>query len=238
MLDTLAACRRHGIRFSIIVRQIKTVTAAIAAISEAAWTDIDYPDGGVAQVAESTLGPDRLTITSINPGAVHALDWSATCLGRAAWPDHPGGRVIDRPCATTLIATRRPSTSSTAVTLGKATVNSTGMTRSCSARPDPKAALLSQLGSHQSGLGWPASHSWPPAGPGALTRWPVARRNQGGYAARMSDSTNPISPPPKPPEREAEIRQLLTQVAQGDLSGTIPWEEVAAELGLPGRSGP
>src|SRR6266516_297070 len=178
MLDTLAACRRHGIRFSIIVRQIKTVTAAIAAISEAAWTDIDYPDGGVAQVAESTLGPDRLTI------------------------------------------------------------NSTGMTRSCSARPDPKAALLSQLGSHQSGLGWPASHSWPPAGPGALTRWPVARRNQGGYAARMSDSTNPISPPPKPPEREAEIRQLLTQVAQGDLSGTIPWEEVAAELGLPGRSGP
>ena len=68
MLDTLAACRRHGIRFSIIVRQIKTVTAAIAAISEAAWTDIDYPEGGVAQVAESTLGPDRLIITSINPG--------------------------------------------------------------------------------------------------------------------------------------------------------------------------
>ncbi|HEV8653604.1 MAG TPA: hypothetical protein VG276_30445 [Actinomycetes bacterium] len=63
------------------------------------------------------------------------------------------------------------------------------------------------------------------------------RRNQGGYAARMSDSTSPISPPPKPPERQAEIRQLLAQVAQGDLSGTIPWEEVAAELGLPGRSG-
>ena len=51
MLYTLAACRRHGIRFSITVRQIKTVTAAIAAISEAAWTDIDYPEGGVAQVA-------------------------------------------------------------------------------------------------------------------------------------------------------------------------------------------
>ena len=71
----------------------------------------------------------------------------------------------------------------------------------------------------------------------ALTRWPVARRNQGGYAARMSDATSPISPPPKPPEREAEIRQLLAQVARGDLSGTIPWEEVAVELGLPGRSG-
>ena len=71
----------------------------------------------------------------------------------------------------------------------------------------------------------------------AVTRWPVARRNQGGYAARMSDATSPISPPPKPPEREAEIRQLLAQVAKGDLSGTIPWEEVAAELGLPGRRG-
>jgi len=46
MLYTLAACRRHGIRFSITVRQIKTVTAAIAAISEAAWTDIDYPEAG------------------------------------------------------------------------------------------------------------------------------------------------------------------------------------------------
>jgi len=70
-----------------------------------------------------------------------------------------------------------------------------------------------------------------------LDRWPVAPRNQGGYAARMSDATSPISPPPKPPEREAEIRQLLAQVAQGDLSGTIPWEEVAVELGLPGRGG-
>jgi hypothetical protein len=55
----------------------------------------------------------------------------------------------------------------------------------------------------------------------------------------MSDSA-PISatPPPKSPEREAEIRQLLAQVAQGDLSGTIAWEQVAAELGLPGPAGP
>jgi hypothetical protein len=37
------------------VRQTKLVTAAIAAISEDAWTDIDYPDGGAAQVAETTL---------------------------------------------------------------------------------------------------------------------------------------------------------------------------------------
>jgi Transposase DDE domain group 1 len=58
----LAACRRHGIRFSITVRQTKTVAAAIAAIGESAWVDIDYPDGGIAQVAETTLGPDRLVV--------------------------------------------------------------------------------------------------------------------------------------------------------------------------------
>src|SRR6266511_3085228 len=51
----LGACRRHAIRFSVTVRQTKLVTAAIAAIGEDAWTDIDYPDGGVAQVAETTL---------------------------------------------------------------------------------------------------------------------------------------------------------------------------------------
>jgi hypothetical protein len=56
------------------------------------------------------------------------------------------------------------------------------------------------------------------------------------YAAVMSDSApRPTAPPPKSPEREAEIRELLAQVARGDLSGTIAWEEVAAELGLPGR---
>src|ERR671923_2670298 len=51
----LAACRRHRIRFSITVRQTKTVAAAIAAIPEHTWADIDYPDGGTAQVAETIL---------------------------------------------------------------------------------------------------------------------------------------------------------------------------------------
>jgi hypothetical protein len=51
----IGACRRHGIRFSITVRQTRLVKAAIAAISEDAWTDIAYPDGGAAQVAETTL---------------------------------------------------------------------------------------------------------------------------------------------------------------------------------------
>jgi hypothetical protein len=58
----IAACRRHQLRFSITVRQTNSVAAAITAIDEAAWADIDYPDGGIAQVAETTLGEDRLIV--------------------------------------------------------------------------------------------------------------------------------------------------------------------------------
>jgi hypothetical protein len=52
----LAACRRHRICFSITVRQTATVAAATASIPEQAWLDIDDPDGGIAQVAETILG--------------------------------------------------------------------------------------------------------------------------------------------------------------------------------------
>jgi Transposase DDE domain group 1 len=74
----IAACKRHRIRFSITVRQTSTVTAAIAAIGEDAWTDIDYPDGGVAQVAETTLGGDRLILRRtrlMGPQATLWPDW-------------------------------------------------------------------------------------------------------------------------------------------------------------------
>ena len=74
----LAACRRHRIRFSITVPQTKTVAAAIAAIGEHAWTDIDYPDGGVAQVAETALGGDRLVVRRtrlVGPQASLWPDW-------------------------------------------------------------------------------------------------------------------------------------------------------------------
>jgi hypothetical protein len=37
----IAACKRHRIRCSITVRQTSTVTAAITAISEDAWTAIE-----------------------------------------------------------------------------------------------------------------------------------------------------------------------------------------------------
>jgi hypothetical protein len=77
----LGACRRHAIRFSVTVRQTKLVTAAIAAIGEDAWTDIGYPDGGVAQVAETTLAGKaggRLVVRRTRlAGAQQALwpDW-------------------------------------------------------------------------------------------------------------------------------------------------------------------
>jgi hypothetical protein len=59
---TIRACRRHQIRYSITVRQTKPIRAAIATIPEDAWTDIVYPDGGVAQVAETCYRGDRLLV--------------------------------------------------------------------------------------------------------------------------------------------------------------------------------
>jgi Transposase DDE domain group 1 len=59
---TIRACRRHGIRYSITVRQTKPIRTAIATIPEDAWTPIVYPDGGLAQVAETRYRGDRLIV--------------------------------------------------------------------------------------------------------------------------------------------------------------------------------
>jgi hypothetical protein len=48
--------RRHQMRYSITVRQTKTVRTAIAAIPEQAWVQIAYAPGGVTQVAETPTG--------------------------------------------------------------------------------------------------------------------------------------------------------------------------------------
>jgi Transposase DDE domain group 1 len=58
----ITACRDHNVRFSITVRATKAVVAAIDGIDETAWVDIDYTDGGVAQVAETTLAGRRLIV--------------------------------------------------------------------------------------------------------------------------------------------------------------------------------
>jgi hypothetical protein len=59
----IGACRDHDARFSITVRQISTVAAAIAAIPEARWVPVgDYPDDGVCELAETDWGDDRLIV--------------------------------------------------------------------------------------------------------------------------------------------------------------------------------
>jgi DDE family transposase len=59
---TIRACRRHRIRYSITVRQTKPIRQAIATIPADAWTDIVYPDTGLAQVAETRYKGDRLIV--------------------------------------------------------------------------------------------------------------------------------------------------------------------------------
>jgi hypothetical protein len=52
--DTVDTLNRLGVAWSITVNVTKQVKAAIEAIDENDWVDIDYPDGGAAQVAETT----------------------------------------------------------------------------------------------------------------------------------------------------------------------------------------
>jgi Transposase DDE domain group 1 len=59
---TIRACQRHQIHYSITVRQTTPIQAAIATIKEDAWTPIVYPDGGIAQVAETRYKGDRLIV--------------------------------------------------------------------------------------------------------------------------------------------------------------------------------
>jgi Transposase DDE domain group 1 len=53
------------VRYSITVRQTKTVRAAIAAIGEAAWVQIAYQPDGVAQVAQTPYRDDRLIVRQV-----------------------------------------------------------------------------------------------------------------------------------------------------------------------------
>ena len=54
--------QRAGWQYSIGVRMTRTVRAAVEAIDEDAWTRIDYPDEGEAQIAETVYGGRRLIV--------------------------------------------------------------------------------------------------------------------------------------------------------------------------------
>ena len=74
----IAALGRHDVRFSISVFQNSSVRAAIAAIDEGAWVAIDYPQGGEAQVAETTYSGHRLIVRRtrlLGPQAELWPDW-------------------------------------------------------------------------------------------------------------------------------------------------------------------
>src|SRR3954470_17983857 len=72
-----------GWQYSIGVRMIKTVRATVQAIPEDAWTKIDYPDGGEAQIAETVYGGRRLIVRRTRLlGAQAELwpDWRHFCF--------------------------------------------------------------------------------------------------------------------------------------------------------------
>ena len=52
----IAACRAHGVRYSITVRRHQAIVQAIDTIAETAWVDIAYTASGDAQVAETAYG--------------------------------------------------------------------------------------------------------------------------------------------------------------------------------------
>jgi hypothetical protein len=72
-----------GWQYSIGVRMIKSVRAAVEAIDEDAWHSIDYPDDGEAQIAETVYGERRLIVRRTRLlGAQAELwpDWRHFCL--------------------------------------------------------------------------------------------------------------------------------------------------------------
>jgi hypothetical protein len=69
---------KAGWHYSIGVRTIKTVRAAVEAIDEDAWRSIDYPEEGEAQIAETVYGGRRLIVRRtrlLGPQAELWPDW-------------------------------------------------------------------------------------------------------------------------------------------------------------------
>jgi hypothetical protein len=68
----IAYLRRQGALFSIGVPMHQSVAAQVALIADDAWQPVaDYPDTGVCELAETTLGGERLIIRRVH---LHAQD--------------------------------------------------------------------------------------------------------------------------------------------------------------------
>jgi hypothetical protein len=89
----ITACSDHDVRYSITVRRTKAVVAVIEQIDEAAWTDIVYPDGGQAQVAETTLAGRRLVVRRTRLTGEHQQRLFPDWRHHAFVTDRPGTAV-------------------------------------------------------------------------------------------------------------------------------------------------
>ena len=77
--ETIALLGRLGVNYTMAVRTgVKALSRAIAAIADDAWVEIDYPEGGRAQVAECTYKGRRLIVRRtrlVGPQATLWPDW-------------------------------------------------------------------------------------------------------------------------------------------------------------------
>jgi hypothetical protein len=63
----IARLRAHGCRYSIGITNQRHIAARIAQIPDDAWEPVpDYPDSGVCELAETTLGADRLIVRRVH----------------------------------------------------------------------------------------------------------------------------------------------------------------------------
>ncbi len=60
--ETIAVLKRLGVRYTMGVRMVQAVRAAVASIDESAWRPIPYSCGGEAEVAECTYKGRRLVV--------------------------------------------------------------------------------------------------------------------------------------------------------------------------------
>jgi hypothetical protein len=74
--DTIAVLGRLGVSFTMAVRtNTKALTRAIAAVAEESWAPIEYPEGGVAAVAETTYKGLRLVVRRTRLTGPQATLW-------------------------------------------------------------------------------------------------------------------------------------------------------------------
>jgi hypothetical protein len=82
--NKLCYLKKEGCRFSIGVNMHAVVRARIAQIADENWQPLsDYPDSGVCELAESTLGEERLIVRRVH---LHAQDAQGELF--AYWQHH------------------------------------------------------------------------------------------------------------------------------------------------------